>query len=192
MNKTKVVSHYVDNSAFTEKLGAWTARNRALSEQGLLVERITDDIASDIIKICQNIVKRASFANYTFREEMEGDAIETCIRYAKNFDGTKSTNAFGYISRIAYTAVLRRIKKEKLLTIKHIKYIKNIVDVNELSNVVTSASNQEQQHYQSYLSSLKNIIDEVADLPEEEAKKKPKKNKEQSILLAMMEEGEEL
>lgn len=188
----RVVSHYVDNKEFTIKLTEWTDRQRLLKEQDKQTEQAPQYIAECILKICINLARKPNFVGYTFREEMSGDAVETCIRYVINFNGEKSRNAFAYISQIAYTAFIRRIKKEKLLNAKHIKFIKNVVDIDQLSAVVSGASDTERQHYESYLAGLRSIIDEVVDTPEEKKKLKVVEV-ESSILLDIMEkEGEKL
>jgi hypothetical protein len=62
------------------------------------------------------VVKRngisALFSN-TYREDMVGDAIESCLRYIHNFDPTKSKNPFAYITQIIHNAFIRRIQKEQ-------------------------------------------------------------------------------
>ena len=186
-------SHYVDNTVFTERMAEWTDRCRALKEQGLPGEQMSEYIASCVLQICENIAKKPSFARYTYKDEMIGDAIENCIKYSCNFNGARFNNAFAYVSQIAYTAIIRRIKKEKLLTIKHIKFIKNVVDVDMLSSAVQDASEQEKTHYEEYLSSLKLIIDDVYDDEPVAKRTSATLSTENSVLLDIMEEnGEDL
>ena len=54
----------------------------------------------------------ALFSN-TYREDMVGDALESCLRYIHNFNPAKSTNAFAYITQIIHNAFIRRIQKEQ-------------------------------------------------------------------------------
>jgi hypothetical protein len=69
--------------------------------------------------IAENLAKKPNFANYPFKEEMIGDAVENCMMYTTNFDPSKSKNPFAFFTQIIFYAFLRRIQKEK----KHL-YIK--------------------------------------------------------------------
>jgi hypothetical protein len=44
---------------------------------------------------------------------MRDDAVYMAIRAVKNFDPTKSNNAFGYFNRVMWQAMTTRIKTEK-------------------------------------------------------------------------------
>lgn len=67
-----------------------------------------------IILIANNTAKRPNFNGYTYLEEMIGDAICDGTRAVRNYkaDHTKQ-NPFGYFSRVAWNAFLRRIEIEK-------------------------------------------------------------------------------
>ena len=49
----------------------------------------------------------------TYLDEMRDDAVYMAIRAVKNFDPTKSSNAFGYFNRVMWQAMTTRIKTEK-------------------------------------------------------------------------------
>lgn len=62
------------------------------------------------------VCKRKSFvfmSAQTYRDDMVGDALESCLRYIHNFNPSKSTNAFAYITQIIHNAFIRRIQKEQ-------------------------------------------------------------------------------
>jgi DNA-directed RNA polymerase specialized sigma24 family protein len=102
--------------------------------------------------LCERLSYRPNFINYSFREEMVGDAIENCLSAVDNFDpNEQKQNPFGYFSLIAWRAFVRRIQKEKKQTyIKH-KAFQNsglfdqlaygddagIVGINQMSNDVS-------------------------------------------------------
>lgn len=48
----------------------------------------------------------------TYIDEMKEDAIFMAIRAVKNFDPTKSTNAFGYFNQVMWLAMTTRLKNE--------------------------------------------------------------------------------
>ena len=81
-----------------------------------LPPKVSDYMGECFYKIATHLSYRPNFINYTYREEMVGDGIENCIRYAKNFNPEKSKNPFAYFTQIIYYAFLRRIAKEKKQT----------------------------------------------------------------------------
>jgi DNA-directed RNA polymerase specialized sigma24 family protein len=66
-----------------------------------------------VLDICTRASYMPSFINYSYREEMIGDAIETCISAIDKFKVEKSQNPFGYFTQIAVWAFIRRIESEK-------------------------------------------------------------------------------
>jgi len=100
--KTNPDMHYVNNNEMVEEF-------RKYKKTGV----ISDELGSMFIKIAQNLSNKSNFIGYTWKEEMIGEAVLTCIKYSKNFDPEKSNNAFGYISRFCYNAFIEYIKKQK-------------------------------------------------------------------------------
>ena len=74
----------------------------------------TDDIADSINKIANRLAFAPNFINYSYREEMIGDAIVRMVEALTNqkFDPEKG-NPFSYFTKIAFHAFCNRIKKEK-------------------------------------------------------------------------------
>ena len=90
--------------------------------------QINNRLAKMIMDICHHYSFSPNFINYPYREEMVGDAIENVIKYVHNFDREKAVNPdkpqpFAYITRIAWGAFVRRIKREKKEMKKKAKYI---------------------------------------------------------------------
>lgn len=133
-------NHYVDNKAFLEAFkryllvalplkAEWEAKCAELSAQGVSKDKLpkfarprTPDyefIGECLLKIAEHLSYKPNFMNYTFREEMVGDAIENAIQYLENFNPEKSNNPFAYFTQLMGYAFLRRIAKEE----KH-SYIK--------------------------------------------------------------------
>jgi len=87
----------------------------------------TDDLPTElcecIIKIANKLSYSPNFINYSYRDEMVSDAIEKMITCIHNkvykYDPTKTGkngkkgNAFMYFSKVAYHAMVNRIKIEK-------------------------------------------------------------------------------
>lgn len=106
--------YYVDKVALYDAYVEWYKHCDAAKDQGLDRPDPPKYISESIIKICQGLASRYNFANYPFREEMVGDAIENIYRYIDRYDlNHPKKNPFGYFSITAYWAMVRRIKLEK-------------------------------------------------------------------------------
>ena len=102
--------------------------------------KISNYVAEGITSICNNLAKKPSFNGYTYRDEMVADAIVDCVSAVKNFNPEKTENVFGYFTKIAYNAFLRRIYKEKRETyVKHKNYQNSFIDESFQEDVVHAA-----------------------------------------------------
>lgn len=66
-------------------------------------------------KIAEGLSHSPSFHNYTYRDEMIGDALVkmySALKF-KKFNLESETNPFSYFTTIAFHAFINRIKKEK-------------------------------------------------------------------------------
>ena len=86
--------HYVDNKLFFSEMEKWKAEIDESDEVDDLPPMVTEYMGECFYKIATHLSYRPNFINYTYREEMIGDGIENCIRYAKNFNPEKSRNPF--------------------------------------------------------------------------------------------------
>lgn len=109
----KVVTDYVDKKKFTEDIHQYVIRQKQRELEGLPKEKMPNSIGSSIIKIVEGIGKRSNFRNYTYIDEMIGDAIVACVAAVHKFDPEKSDNAFGFMSFCAWNVFLNRIQLEK-------------------------------------------------------------------------------
>lgn len=109
---------YVDNKEFSEKVFEYTQQVKACRESGEPKPIVTDYIARCFIKIAEGLARSSNFSQYTYKDEMVSDAIESCLKAVGNFDPEKETrtgkpNAFGYFTQIAYYAFVNRLNKER-------------------------------------------------------------------------------
>lgn len=76
---------------------------------------ISDELATYIKKIAEGLSYAPNFINYTYKDEMVGDAILKMMQALefKKFDLENRDNPFGYFTTIAFHAFINRIKKEK-------------------------------------------------------------------------------
>ena len=117
--------HYVDNKLFFAEMQKWKEEINEQEQVDDLPPMVTEYMGDCFYKIATHLSYRPNFINYTYREEMIGDGIENCIRYAKNFNPDKSKNPFAYFTQIIYYAFIRRITKEKKQTAIKQKIIDN-------------------------------------------------------------------
>jgi hypothetical protein len=125
---------YVNNKLFLEAFKKYlplvrplrkkhNALCKRLLKEGLTKEQLPhfvrpqtpeyDFIGECILKIANHLAFKPNFYNYTFKEEMIGDAVENAIQYLENFDPKKSKNPFAYFTQIMMFAFFRRITKEE-------------------------------------------------------------------------------
>jgi hypothetical protein len=119
--KKRVVHNYIDKKKFHVEMTAYRSQpwrpKRTVSRK----PRLNRYLGECFYLLCERLSYRPNFINYSFREEMVGDAIENCLSAVDNFDpNEQKQNPFGYFSLIAWRAFVRRIQKEKKQTyIKH-------------------------------------------------------------------------
>jgi hypothetical protein len=75
---------YVDNKKLTKELGEWAKQVREDIAAGRKRTPMSDYLGECIYLICNNMGYMPQFINYTYKDEMIGDAIENCIKYSKN------------------------------------------------------------------------------------------------------------
>jgi hypothetical protein len=108
-----MTNNYIDNERFFKEIKEWKTKVDDAIMGGEEKPPITEYIGECFWKIAEHLSFKSNFANYPFREDMIGDAVENCLMYAHNFDPEKSKNPFSYFTQITYYAFIRRIEKEK-------------------------------------------------------------------------------
>lgn len=187
--------HYVNNREFSQAVNEYVIESRLRKENDEEINEIPRYIGDCIIKICEGLSHKPNFIGYTFRDEMVGDAIFDCIRAIHNYNieaATKSKypNAFGYFTKIASFAFLRRIAKEK-------KYFSNKMQMIAKSGIDDFVDYIDGDHAdlhedeQLFLDSLKERLDEYGYVPEDNSKKKTAKETKPSPLDDFMGEDDQ-
>lgn len=90
---------------------------------------LTDVLADSVYQIATRLAYAPNFINYTYREEMIGDALIKMIEalQAHKFDPLKG-NPFSYFTKIAYHAFCNRIKKEKKMRLALTSYQEEVYE----------------------------------------------------------------
>lgn len=78
-------------------------------------EECSRELGDMIHKIAHGLSYSSNFINYTYRDEMVGDALVKMYTAVTNkkFDVESDYNPFSYFTTIAFHAFINRIKKEK-------------------------------------------------------------------------------
>ena len=174
MEKEKKV-HYVDNKVFFAEMEKWKTEIEESTEVDDLPPMVPAYMGECFYKIATHLSYRPNFINYTYREEMIGDGIENCIRYAKNFNPEKSRNPFAYFTQIIYYAFIRRITKEK----KQSAIKQKIIDNTALPTyAVMEGDNTNYEN--TYIEFLRENLDE-REVPKPKQRKRSKKGIEHFI-----------
>lgn len=101
--------HFVDNKKLTAALAEYSDQYRVTGERPLMGRYL----AECLLKMADRLATSPNFRNYTYIEEMKGQAIEAALKYVHNFDATKYNNGFAYVTQIMFSAMVQVIKKEK-------------------------------------------------------------------------------
>ena len=76
---------------------------------------LTEKLGEDIVKIATGLGFAPNFINYSYKDDMIGDAVLKMLTALRNkkFNIDSGNNPFSYFTTIAFHAFINRIKKEK-------------------------------------------------------------------------------
>lgn len=114
--------HYTSGAELTVNLAAWVAARKTAIKTGQPVPPLPDVVGEVALKMATRIVGKSGFSGYTFKEDMIADAMVAMCSYAHNFDVSKSTNSFSYLTSLIMNSIFRTLQKEQKET-----YIKALV-----------------------------------------------------------------
>lgn len=106
--------NYINKNDLLVALRNYNENVRNAKENNLPIPKLPNYVGECIMKISTNIARRPNFRSYTFVDEMISDAIEDIVKGIHNYDPSNDKqNPFGYFTKIAWRAFLRRIDEEK-------------------------------------------------------------------------------
>lgn len=106
-------TEYTSKAGLQADLANWVTAREAARVGGGAEPPVPDSIGLAILQICRKLSSRSNFNGYSFLEEMVGDAVLDCTRAVRNYNVNRiEQNPFGYFTRIAWNAMLRRIEME--------------------------------------------------------------------------------
>lgn len=127
----KKPEHYVNNKEFYAAMVEYKKMCVAAEEAGKQQPRIPNYIGMCIYKIATRLSNRPNFINYSYKDEMISDGIETSIMNIKNFNPDRYDNPFAYFTQIIYHAFIQRIQKEKKQQYVKYKSLENSILSND-------------------------------------------------------------
>jgi DNA-directed RNA polymerase specialized sigma24 family protein len=105
--KKDKTEYYVNGKEFKAQIVEYYANEDDQKLLGILSE--------NIVKIARGLSYAPNFINYSYRDDMVGDAIVKMFSALRNkkFNTESGHNPFSYFTTIAFHAFINRIKKEK-------------------------------------------------------------------------------
>jgi len=103
-NKKAKTEYYIEPKVFKESLQKYYE-----------TDILTDDLAENIKKIAYGLSYKSNFIEYSYKDDMIGDALikmYSALKY-KKYDFSTGSNPFSYFTTIAFHAFINRIKREK-------------------------------------------------------------------------------
>lgn len=159
------VNYYIDKEEFSKEVHAYAELARQADKDGVERPQIPYSIAKKLMSICEGTSMGSGFKGYSFRESMVSLAIDSCLRYIANYDINAQTrsgkpNAFGYFTRIAMWAFVRKIKiEEKQRKLKQ-KLVRSTSFGASVHLDEHSRGTQAEYVTRSYLESVQILLDE--------------------------------
>ena len=102
--KPKIDQYYVNPAVFKDQIREYYKTDDCIF-----------DLANSLKKIAYGLGNKSNFINYTYKDEMIGDALVKMYTALQNkkFNVDSEYNPFSYFTTIAFHAFINRIKKEK-------------------------------------------------------------------------------
>ena len=173
-------NNYIDNEKFFAEIQEWKRGVIESQEAGEKIPPVTDYIGECFWKIAEHLSHKSNFANYPFKDDMIGDAVENCLMYAHNFNPEKSKNPFSYFTQITYYAFIRRIEKEKkqsFIKYKMIQHLDNSGEVRKWFSNNFDKDNNPHEKLAEHFSLSQNDIDKFSKKNKKEKKSEDSNNK---------------
>ena len=102
--KKKKKAYYVNPAEFLADI-----------EEYYVSDDLTNKLGEAVYKIATGLSYAPNFINYSYKDEMIGDAVMKMVAALRNkkFNIDSGNNPFSYFTTIAFHAFINRIKKEK-------------------------------------------------------------------------------
>jgi DNA-directed RNA polymerase specialized sigma24 family protein len=95
------MKNYVNNSELLIELNKYKQ-----------TKQMSESLGKMVFDIARNVSKKGNFAGYTYKDDMVGEALLTCVKYLHNFDSDKSKNPFAYLTTCCIRSFIVYIKNQ--------------------------------------------------------------------------------
>ncbi len=106
-------NHYVDQFKFKEALVDYYALCKDYSSRGLDSPPIPAYIGDSVFRIAKKLSNSFNFRNYSYLDDMIGEAVVHCLKKIHKFNPELGTSAFSYFTSIVWYSFIGTITKEK-------------------------------------------------------------------------------
>jgi len=107
------MAEYCNKQEMLEELKLYRAKCKEEAEAGNPRPDPHQKLMKMFMDITNGMARRPNFSGYSFIEEMKSDGYFACYKKAHLFDPEKSSNPFGYYSRIVWRAFVNVINTEE-------------------------------------------------------------------------------
>jgi hypothetical protein len=173
MAAKKNTQHYIDNKKFYEELVKYRNALDEAKADGAKEPRQSEYLGRCFQLIAKKFALNKNFNAYPFRDDMESEAILHCIKYAKNFDPSKTSSPLAYFTQFCYHAFLQTIAKEKRYLYTKYKLIENT----EIFDHVSDTQDGDTGDYKKTTDYSEGAREKMNEFVETYEKKKAEKSK---------------
>lgn len=127
---------YVSNIKLLQEYIDWFGHIKVAQEEGIEEPEIPPYVIESMMRIASRLSYRPNFINYSYREDMIGDALIDCIKYARKFNPNKVLYKIKIRDVVGVFKVKDIIKGEDSKYTGKVKYInQNKLSLEMLQNV---------------------------------------------------------
>lgn len=106
------MAKYIDNVKFYNDLIEYNNACNAAIDAGMPVPDVPNVLGKAYLDIAKGLASTYRFVNYTYKDDLIGDAVETCVKKTRNFDVTAYDNPFAYFTQICWFAFINYTGEE--------------------------------------------------------------------------------
>jgi len=141
------------------KKGEYYVTNKDLFDEIVKFKKegkMSELLGKQLLTISTHYSSKSNFSGYTWKQDMISESVFTCVKYLKNFNPEKSTNAFAYVTQIIKNSFKLYITDQK----KHSK----IKDVCHRGFELYQNENRENNYYSQKSLDYENILSFVDEI----------------------------
>lgn len=111
-----MTTNYITNKEFTQAIVEYIKLCESEEAEGREAPVIPNVIALQFKTLATNLSTRYNFVNYTYRDEMVGNAIFACCAKIRKFNINIGSNAFAYFTNVCWRAMVDIINYEERMS----------------------------------------------------------------------------